>query len=159
MNIQQNLESNLIGVGDNYIVLQGVEGYVDVAYTTKGIINETFNFRYTANYGEVNLNLREVTRLVYDNLENYEDPFDYQATKLFTEVDAYHFMILDINIIDGIGDEINVDGTRVINAALDVGECLILTSIIDEVLDDNAGKGGNFVVLDGLNFDLNRTLH
>lgn len=158
MNISQGLESNLIGVGDNYIVLNGVVEYADVTFTVKGALNETFEMCYTANDGEVKMNLREVTRLVYDNLTNYEDPFDYTATKLFTEVDAYHFVILDISITDGNNDTLTINGTRVINAALDVGECLLLTSIIDEVLDDNAGKGGT-VLLDGLNFDLNRALH
>jgi hypothetical protein len=157
MTIKQPLESTLIGVGDNYIVLDGVQSYVDIVYTVKGVQNETFNFTYVANNGIVNLNIREITRLVYDNVEFYQDPFDYSGDKLYTETDGYHFIKIDIDITDGNDDNLQINDIRVINAALDVGECLILASLEDEVLDETAGKSVETLI--GLNFDLNYSIH
>lgn len=157
MNVSQPLESTLIGVGDNYIVLENIVDYIDVVFTVRGTVTETFNHRYTAHNGEVALNLREITRLVYDNLENYEDPFDYTADVLYTETDSYHFIKLDVDITDANVDNIQINDINVINAALDVGECLLLTSLLDEVLNDDAGK--TVIVLDSLNYDLNFSLH
>lgn len=157
MNVLQPLEGNWIGVGDNTIVMENVVEYVDVVFTVHGVTDETYTFCYTANDGKVNINIKEITRLVYDNLANYEDPFDYTADKLYTEDDAYHFIKLDIDITDGASSNVQINDIKVINAALDVGECLIIASLIDEVLDDDSGKGG--VLLDGLNFDLSHNLH
>jgi|GEM_PF-6495184 len=157
MTIKQPLESSLIGVGDNYLVLEAVQSYVDVIYTIHGVVDETFNFSYVANNGEVNLNLRELTRLVYDNLKNYEDPFDYTEDKLYTELDAYHFIKLDIDITDADDNNIQVNDIKIINAALDVGECLLLASLEDSVLNEEAGKSTSDFI--ALNYDLNFTLH
>lgn len=157
MNILQPLESSYLGVGDNYLVLEGVSAFADVVYTVHGVTDETYTFCYTANDGIIKLNIREITRLVYDNLANYEDPFDYTADQLYTETDEYHFIKIDIDITDGASDNLQVLDLKIVNAALDVGECLLIASLIDEILDEEAGKEG--VLLDALAFDLNHSLH
>ena len=157
MNIRQGTESNIIGVGDNYIVLENVQTYADITYTIKGVTNTTFNICPVASNGVIELNLREITRLVYDNLENYSDPFDYTADKLYTETDGYHFVKLDIVAVDANNDTVSILDLQVINAALDVGECLILTSLVDKELNDDSGKEAQ---PDGdLNADLTYNLH
>lgn len=157
MNIKQGLESNMIGVGDNYIVLENVVEYADVTFTIKGVENKTYNFCPVANDGIVEINIREIARLVYDNVQFYQDPFDYTANVLYTETDGYHFIKIDIAIVDGASSTVDINEIRVVNAALDISECLLLPALIGEVLDDNAGKTtSNF---GAFNYDLSLTLH
>lgn len=157
MNIKQALESTLIGVGDNYLVIENIDTFIDVVFTVHGVSDEQFEFTYRANAGEAAINLREITRLVYDNVEHYQDPFTYDDDVLYTETDGYHFIKLDIDITDASAENLQVHDIKVINAALDVGECLILTSLQDEVLNEQAGKTpSNFLEF---NYDLALTLH
>ncbi len=157
MNIKQGLESSLIGVGDNYIVMENVVDNIDVTYTVRGVNTEVYNFNFTANDGEVDLNLREITRLVYDNVEFYQDPFDYENDVLYTETAGYHYIKLDISITDANSDNVTINDISVINAALDVGECLLLTALVDNTLNQETAKQPtNFIAL---NYDLNFALH
>lgn len=157
MIVYQPFESTLLGVGDNYVVLSGVLGYVDCRFTVRGVETKVYNFRYTAYNGIVDVNIREITRLVYDNLKFYQDPFDYSGDVLYTELDAYHFIKLDILFTDGNLDTISINDISIINAALDVGECLLLSSLEDEILNEEAGKGSSQSPYE-FNYDLNLNL-
>ena len=156
MNIRQGLESSVIGVGDNYIVLENCVGSVDVNFTVRGGETNIYSFRYSPNDGVLDVNLREITRLVYDNLEFYQDPFTYDGDVLYTETDNYHFLKIDFEAQDS-SDTVSINDISVVNAALDVGECLILTSLTDKILDQEAAvEPTSFIAL---NYDLNFALH
>lgn len=158
MNIKQPLESSLIGVGDNTLALENVSVYADVTYTVYGTETRIYDFCPIAHNGEIELNIREITKLVYDNLENYQDPFDYTGTQLYTETDGYHYIKIHISATDADNSIVEVLGLSVVNAALDVGECLILPSLEDEILDENAGKGDSQTTV-ALAYGLNFYLH
>lgn len=153
MVITSNLESQLIGVGDVFIVLDEVVDFADVTYTVRGVITESFEFSPIANNGRIILNLEEITRLVYDNLENYEDPFLYEGDVTYTETDAYHFIKLDISITDNNQDNIQINDVCVINAALQVSECILLTVFDGTELNSQTAKTPSQFY--GLNYDLN----
>jgi len=139
MTISQGLESQIIGVGDNFIILTDVEGIVDITFTVRGCVTETFNFCPIAFNGELCVNLNEITKLVSANKKDYADPFRYEQDEIYNETDPYHFVKLDIRF-ENDGEVINYPEVSVVFGALQIGECINFGNLLDGVIDPLGAK-------------------
>lgn len=97
MTIIQNLESDYLAAhSPNKIIIEDSEDVLDATVILHGATAKEYTIRGYAFHGRVEIDLQDITRLVYGNLKNYVDPFDYTATKLYTEHDNYHYMLMDV---------------------------------------------------------------
>ncbi len=153
----QDFESQIIAAHNpNYIILGEVEDRLTVSIA--GSFTEDLEFVYTPSpNGTVVVNILEITKQLYLNLENYQDPFDYTETVLYTESENYHYGKLNMDFTDG-DDSVITKELTVVNAALQVNECITMGFYIGKPLQVYC----NSAELDDLyNFDyeLNMDLH
>ena len=153
--IKTDLEANIIAAHvPNIIVLENVSNFLDFTWTMvmANNVSATFSFVPDAN-GEVEINLLEITSIIYQNLANYTDPFDYSATVIYTQADPYHYAVLQLSFEDSTGVLPHGD-VAVINGAFQIKECITYPIFIGQELgSENPPRD-----LDLLNFDLNANL-
>lgn len=160
MNIKQNLEDIILfGHTPNFLILENIDTHFDVRYVLKTDSIEEIDTFIQVFDSEYALDISEATKLVYENVKNYIDPFDYTATKIFTESDNYHYMLMDVICTDRIGSSEQVTDIKIINGSLQINECVKGSDFLDQRLGYPYFDISDTPLTGYLNYDLNFDLH
>jgi len=139
----------------NFIELSDIDGNLYVNVTSS--YGVSLDLKYIVYNNAINFNAYEVTRLLYDNLENYQDPFDYSADVTYDENSSYHYGNVTFTFTDDSESEI-IKTVIVVNAALQVNECVQMGFFLNEPLRAKC----NAEVLDDIyafEYTLNQEMH
>ncbi|TSE05246.1 hypothetical protein [Aquimarina algiphila] len=111
-------------------------------------------FKYSPDLdGEVTVNLLDITKLIYESIDNFTDPFDYTTTTLFKESDGYHYSKLNMTFEDATETPINVNDIAVVNGVFQTKECRIYPESVDVEIGEPPVDDDLL-----LNFDLNEVV-
>ena len=157
MIIIKDFESKYLAAhSPNFITLGEIDTYIDVTYTSTFANDFTFTVAPNLN-NEFPVNILEYSKCLYKNLEDYKDPFTYDETVAYGVSDNYHYGEMTITIEDLSGDIITKE-IRLINSALQPGECITMDFYIDKPLRlyNNALEVEDVIAF---NYELNMDLH
>lgn len=145
MNILQDFEAAVIaGQSPNFLILENVVDFVDVTHTVGTVI---LNNRYIPIDGVVEMNVQEVTKLVY---QYDDDIFPYTGDQYYSDVDGYHLAKFNIVLEDNDGVSAPLDfDYHVLNASLQIGESTLMTEYIGAYLTEGFIKMPIWIFNDG----------
>lgn len=119
----------------NYIILTGIDTFVDITYTVTGASVSTFTNRYAQVGGVSEINIQEIAKLVHKN--KHTDPFTYVGSVLYLHTDPYHIVKIEMSIVDNLPTTV----TRtvwIVNGVLQTGDITVMSDFNEVRLAENS---------------------
>lgn len=137
--IIQDFESTILSANNpNYLILDGVDTFLDVTIMINSQTTIVANSRYASINGFVHINVEDFVKSAFSS--KHKDTFNYTANESYTSIDGNHIASFDITAIDNSATVFDKNGTVVINASLQIGQQVVMNDFINNILSENSVK-------------------
>lgn len=139
----------------NHIILGEVDTVANVTYT--GTFIDEIKVKLPAIDGKVELILLDITKQIYSQINNYQDPFTYENDVTYGVNNNYHIGGLNIRVEDASGDTFFQE-LFVLNNSLQVNECITNAFYFDRRLGESCQAVELDLLPDGFNYFINQNM-
>ena len=141
----------------NFIIFNEVDTLL-TAYFQSEFLKTPLTLKYQPINGYVKVNILEVTKQIYSQIKEYEDPFKYETDVLYSDGDNYHYGILNVSFTDKSENVFNFS-LNILNNSLQVNESLNNAFYLNKRLGVYCNATEIQNIPESFSYDLNMDLH